>query len=303
LKSELSGLIAAPHTPMHADGSLDLDRVERQARFLRSNGVKGGFVCGSTGEGPSLTSAERKAVVERWLQEAPADFPVIVSVAHTSLGECRALAEHAQEKGAAGVAAIAPYYFKPARVQELVSFCAEVARAAPELPFYFYHIPALTSVALPVRDFLLAAKEEIPNLVGVKYTYEDLADFGRCVELDDGRYNMLFGRDEMLLAGLALGAKGAVGSTYNYAAPLYLRLIEAFEKGDMASARAAQSRSREFIELLFRFRGVSAGKAIMGLVGLDMGPVRLPLRDLADDERLILKAELERIGFFEYCCK
>ena len=118
-----------------------------------------------------------------------------------------------------------------------------------------------------------------------------------------GKFNILFGRDEILLAGLSLGATGAVGSTYNYAAPLYHRIIDAFNRGDLEAARRDQARAIEFIGALDRHGGLVAGKVAMKLIGLDCGPVRLPLRAATAADEAGLRAAFEKVGFFDYCSK
>ena len=301
MKKHLRGLIAAPHTAMSADGSIRLEAIERQAELLSSGGVRGAFICGTTGEGVSLTVPERLKIAERWQAVTGEDFPVIVSVGHLCLADCEVLAAHAQKIGAYAIAAMAPCFFKPAKTEDLVLFCVEIAAAAPELPFYYYHIPAMSGVAIPMLDFLKEAAERIPTLAGVKFTYEDLMDFGRCVALEGGRFDMLFGRDEVLLSALALGARGAVGSTYNFAAPLYKSIMNAHEAGDMATAQKEQTRAMELVNVLEKFGVIPAGKAVMRMIGVDCGPVRLPLRTLADDQYDELHADLEGIGFFTYC--
>jgi N-acetylneuraminate lyase len=191
-------------------------------------------------------------------------------------------------------------------VEDLVACCREVAAAAPALPFYYYHMPSMSGVAFAMADFLEAAADRIPTLVGLKFTYENLMDFGLCLRMAGGRFDVLFGRDEILLSALALGARGAVGTTYNFAAPLYLRIIEAFRAGDMKTAADIQMRAAEMIRVLARAGGGSAipsGKALMKMIGIDCGPVRLPLVGLEPDECDRLRTDLERIGFFEYCCK
>jgi N-acetylneuraminate lyase len=298
----LTGLIAAPHTPFHPDGSIACDVIPRQAKLLEKNGVSGAFICGTTGEGASLTSDERCRVVEAWAAAKPASVSLIVHVGHLSLREASAFARHAQDTGADAIATIAPSFFKPASAAELAAWCAQVAAAAPKLPFYYYHMPAMTGVTIAAADFLNAAKDRIPTLAGVKFTHENLMDFARAGEIEGGRYNILFGRDEILLSGLALGARGAVGSTYNFAAPLYLRIMDACKRGDLAAARRDQSRAMEFIEVLGRFGGLNAGKSAMKFVGVDCGPVRLPLRQLTERQEAELRAALEQVGFFEYCC-
>ena len=299
----LSGLIAAPHTPFRPDGSVAFDVISQQARLLAHNRVAGAFICGTTGEGPSLSSEERRRVAEAWIVTRPPGLSVIVHVGHLCLADARALAAHAQEIGADATATVAPSFFKPAAQPELVSWCAQLAAAAPKLPFYYYTIPSMTNVSLSAADFLAGAEGKIPNLAGIKFTFENLMDFQRATAHAAGKYNILFGRDEILLAGLGLGAKGAVGSTYNFAAPLYHRIIDAFNRGDLETARKDQSRAVDFISVLDRHGGLAAGKSVMKLIGLDCGPVRLPIRALSERDEASLRDGLEEVGFFDYACR
>src|SRR5438105_12767987 len=108
----LHGLVAAPHTPMREDGGVHLAPIEQQAQLLVEGGVIAAFVCGTTGEGLSLTIDERKAVAERWVKVAPPSLPVIVHVGHTSVEDARTLATHAQKIGARAFSALAPFFFK-----------------------------------------------------------------------------------------------------------------------------------------------------------------------------------------------
>ena len=304
MKEHLTGLIAAPHTPMHADGSLNLDMIAKQAQCLIDNGVKAVFVCGSTGEGISLSTPERVQVAERWKDVVGDALPIIVHAGHHSLFEAKALAEHAQNKiGARAIASLAPSYFKPRRLEDLVSFCSEIAAVAPDTPFYYYHQPRNSGVSFPMPDFLKTAGERIPSLAGLKYSDGDLMDFGQCLDFSDGRFDILFGVDEALLGALALGARGAIGSTYNFAAPLYHGIIRAFEAGDMAAAQAGQRRARELVAVLKEFGSMSAIKAAMKAIGIDCGPCRLPIATLSDEQYERFVARLDEIGFFTYCSK
>jgi N-acetylneuraminate lyase len=299
----LTGLISAPFTAFHADGSLNLPMIEKQVASLAANGVSGAFVCGSTGEGVSLTTTERMQVAERWAQTAGGKLPILVHVGHTSLGEARALAAHAEKIGAQGVAALAPYFFKPGQADDLAAFCADIASAAPGLPFYYYHIPSMTGVNIPAADFLGAAAPRIPNLAGVKFTFENLMDYAECVRLEGGRYSIVFGRDEILVAGLSLGARGAIGSTYNFIAPIFHEIIAAFAKGDLDEARKKQAAANAIIQIFVRYGGLPAGKAMMQMIGLDCGPMRLPLRSLSEERAAQLRQDLEAAGFFQICSR
>ena len=297
MKTRLNGLIAAPFTAMNADGSLNLTLIERQAAALAESGVSGAFICGTTGEGPSLTTDERLQVAEQWMAVAPRALRVIVHVGHPSVAESRRLAAHAERIKACAFATIGPIFFRATNLEQLVDFCAQVASGAPGLPFYYYHMPAITGVDLPMHDFLKLASQRIPNLAGIKFTHENLMDYSRCLNLNEGRFNILFGRDEILLAALALGATGAVGSTYNYMAPLYHQVIKAFKAGDLETARRFQTQAIEIIAVMSRRGGLVAGKAMMKMAGMDCGPVRAPLQNLSPETLGLLTRELERVGF------
>jgi len=297
----LDGLIAATHTPMTNDGSLALDPVARQAEFLAEKGVSAVFIGGTTGESHSLTVEERRALARRWVDVVKGSpLQVVVHVGSNCLTDARALAEQAQTIGAHAISALAPSYFKPSDVSNLVECCAEVAAAAPDLPFYYYDIPPLTGIHLSMPDFLERAATRIPNLRGIKFSYMDLVSYQRCLACKDRAYDIPWGVDEALLGALALGCSSAVGSTYNFAAPVYLRLIKAFRSGDLESARNEQWRSVQIVQLLASFGFMAAAKALMVMLGVDVGPPRLPHQDLSVEQKAKLQAELEVLGFFDW---
>ncbi len=286
-------LIAPPHTPFHANGDLNLDVVPHQAERFRESGVTGVFVGGSTGEGQSLTVDERLQLASRWVDVGKdAGLQVIIQVGHNCQRDAIRLASHAAEAGADAVATLAPCYFKPATVDDLINFCIPIAAAAESLPFFFYDIPVLTGVSLSTVDFLRRGADRMPNLAGVKYTNSDLIQFQECLRLDDGRFEILFGCDEALLAGYALGARGAVGSSYNFAAPLYHAMIQAADSGANETARKLQSDSVALIRTLQSYGYSAAAKTLMGLTGTDCGPVRSPLRNLSAEEVTDLRNRL-----------
>lgn len=293
------GLVAATHTPFTADGSLHLAVVEKQAAHLLANHVTAAFIGGSTGESHSLTLDERLRLATRWFEVARgADLNVIVHVGSNCLADARTLADQAQRLGAAAVSALAPSYFKPNTLATLSACCAHVAEAAPATPFYFYDIPALTGVNLSMPDFLRQAGGHIRNLAGVKFTNVDFMAYQLCRAVDGGRYDILWGVDEMLLPALACGARGAVGSTYNFAAPLYHRLITAFQGGDLATAQQEQLHSVQLIRTLSKRGYLASAKATMTMLGVDVGQPRLPNTSLTMDQIEDLRQELETLGFF-----
>ncbi len=299
MEEKFKGLIAAAYTPMKADGSLYPDKVESLAEHLFLQGVEGVFVCGSTGEGVALSLEERMETAQRWVEAAGDSLKVIVHVGALCRQDSVILASHARALGAAAVSAFAPFYYKPPAVEELLDFLAPVAKAASPLPFYFYHVPLISGVDLPPAEVLEKGRERIPNLRGAKYTSKDLGAFQECLALQDGRFDILFGVDEWLLAGLALGAEGAVGSTYNYAAPLYQELILRFKEGDLAEARKLSRRVGDMVRILRRFGVIPGGKAVLAMAGVDCGPPRPPMKALDSGQVKALYKDLKEAGLDE----
>jgi N-acetylneuraminate lyase len=300
---QLSGLVAATFTPMRPDGSLNLSLAKPIVDHLIHSGVAGLYVCGSTGEGPLLTTEERKLTAAAYVEAAAGRVPVVVQVGHSSVVEARELAIHAQTIGADATSAVAPYYFKPGSVDVLIDCLAEIAGGAPKLPFYYYHIPALSGVSLDMVEMLERIPAKMPNFAGIKYTAPMIDELQTLLAAADDRFTILFGRDEMMLSGVAVGSPGAVGSTYNFAAPLYRRIIDAYGRGDVVEARRCQGLSAEMVRIICRYRVHAGLKATMGLLGLDCGPNRLPAISLTPDETAKMRRELDAIGFFQWAVK
>ncbi len=300
-KCRLAGLVAAVHTPFQPDGSLNLAAVERQAEQLLRHRLEGVFVCGSTGESQSLTCDERRQLARRWMDVCGGTpMQVVVQVGSNCLPEARALASEAAELGVAAISAVAPFYFKPRSLQSLVEWCAAIASAAPNTPFYFYDVPALTHVHFPMPAFLDQAADRIPTLNGIKFTNNDLMAFQLCLRAANGAFDIPWGIDECLLAALALGGTGAVGSTYNFAAPVFQGLLAALARGDLATAREQQQRATGLIQLLLGYEYLGASKLIMKWLGTDVGPCRPPLDNLDAEQAAKLRRELEVAGFFDW---
>lgn len=296
----LNGLIAAPYTPMNEKGKVKPEIIESYVERLKENGLAGVFVCGTTGEGASLTIEEKKAVLEEWVIQSAGDLKIIAHVGGTCLPQSIELAGFASEKGAFAVAAIAPYFFKPSTAEDLMSFLHPIAGAAPGLPFYYYHMPGMTGVDIPVSSIIPLARKYIPNFAGVKFTHLDLMDMQESIELSDGEVEILSGFDEILICGLSLGLKSAVGSTYNFMPSLYMDMMDAFNKNNLVKARDLQNHAIKIIRILNSFGGaVRAGKAIMAFTGLDCGPCRLPIPAMSDAEKAELKNELKKAGFYD----
>ena len=291
-------LIAAPFTPMHADGGLNLPVVPEQARHFIASGVRGAFVGGTSGEGQLLTIDERMALAEAWARDSQRQkLELFIHVGHNCQDDAIRLAGHALSIQANAIATHSPTCAMQLSLDELIDFCVPIAAAAPTLPFYLYDMPKITRINLSSAKFLACAKQVIPNLAGIKYTNADCIIAQECIQMDNCGYDILWGCDETLLAGVVFGASGAVGSTYNFAAPLYLRILKAVEIGNWQLARVEQARAVAMVRIFEQFSTLAALKFAMSLVGVECGPVRPPLGNLTATDQRRLRGELEQVRF------
>lgn len=295
---KIKGLIAATFGTFHEDGSLNLSLVPGIVEKMIDDGLAGVFICGTNGEGPNLTIEERMAVAEAYVKAVNKRILVLVHVGHSSIAESRKLARHAAEIGADAISSVAAFYFKPTSVHNLVESMGQIASAAPGLPFYYYHIPALTGVGMDMIEFLRLGEQAIPNLAGIKYTASTINEYQACLNYKGGKFDILYGYDELLLSALVVGARGAIGSTYTFAAPVYLQILEHFGAGNIVRAQELQLVSVEMVRCLVKYSPIPAQRAIMGMLGYDFGQCRLPLKGLSESESVALKSSLQEAGFF-----
>jgi N-acetylneuraminate lyase len=294
---KLDHLVPAVHSPFRPDGSIAPEVVATQASFLAGNGVRTVFITGSTGECHSLTRDERLVLYDAWADAGRASgLAVIAHVGGNSLEDARTLARRAGTLELSAISALAPSYYKPSTLADLIDWCAAIAAEAPALPFYYYDIPMMTGVSLPMDRFLAEAPARVPNLAGIKFTNLDLVAYRRCLDVAEDRFDVPWGTDEALLGALATGARGGVGSTYNWAHKLYVDLIAAFDRGDLAEARRLQSTSIAMIDAIAASGFMGTAKALMERLGVPVGPARAPLANPTREQVDAVMSRLTALG-------
>lgn len=299
---KLEGLIAATYTPFHPDGSINREMIPAMVDHMIDRGVSGFYVNGSTGEGESLSTEERMEVAGAFVEATQRRVPVIIQVGHNSIEVARALARHAVLIGATGISSLPPTYFKPPSLEGLVDSIEAITSVAPGLPYYYYHIPRMTGVSPDMSGLLAAARERIPTFAGIKFSDFYLADMVACQEFDQGRYDIVFGSDEMILGALAMGATGAVGSCYGFAAPLWQNIIDAHVAGDRELAQAWMGKAARLVRLIDREPGpfqAVVKQVIWSLLGFETGSLRLPQPSLSGEALSRAKESLDNSGFAE----
>jgi N-acetylneuraminate lyase len=252
----------------------------------------------------SLSVAERYQIVEKWFDyrtrlDRP-DFKIFVHVGSSNLREAVEMAEHAQQQGADGIAMVPTFYFRPNNLSELIQQCEYVASAAAETPFYYYNIPSLTGVNFPLIDFMEAATKRIPTFAGLKNSYTNIVDYQHCIHFAKDKYSLYWGTDETFMMLYAAGNRHYVGSTYNYMGGIYHKMLEAYHAGNTNEVVALQAAADSIYKIILQYNGIAAGKEIMNIIGVECGPVRLPLSSFTKAESQTLLRKLKETSFFQF---
>ena len=293
-------LVAAAYTPMHSDGSLHTELVPKYQHFLIRNKVSGVFTNGSTADFTSLSAAERMQITQAWADCKTEALYVINHVGDLNINTAKELAAHSVGKADA-IAVIPPFYFHLNSVDLLVDYCQQIAKSAPELPLYYYHIPSLSKANFKMIDFIKKVSKVIPSFAGIKFSCNDINDFKLTKDFENCKYDILFGCDDMLHTSLSFNTNGWVGSTYNQLAPLYNKIISLTKEGNNSEASKLQEKSVKFIQLLDNNGGFTGvGKGFMKALGMDMGPSRFPHKTISDQELEKLKQLIKDEGIQDY---
>ena len=221
---------------------------------------------------------------------------MFVHVGHNCRHDAIRLAQQAQSVGADAVAVHAPSWWKALQSDTLIEFCEPIAAAAPELAFYLYDIPDITGVTASTTCFLAAAKERIPNLAGVKYTNADLTTAQECIQMNQGAYDILWGADQALIAGIALAlpAPWGVPTTLPHPCTIAYSALWRSTIGELL-VRSKREPS-PWSAAIQHFDLLAALKFTMSLAGIDCGPVRAPVKNLTAADQTKLRLELQRTG-------
>lgn len=292
---KLEGLIAAAHTGFNPDGSVNLDVIPRQAEMLLRQKVTGVYISGTTGEGICCSVAEREAVMDAWAKVARGRLFLIAHIGALALPDVQELGAHAVRAGMDATSIVPPNFFKPGSVEALVAYLKEALKTSTALPFYYYHT-GMSGVNFDMQAFLEKADGVIENLAGIKFNYADLYMYQRCLRACGGKYDITWGIDEWFAGAVALGAKSAIGSTYNYSAGIYYKIWEAVKKGDFETVEANMRRVCDIVDILVQYGGVAGGKVMCRKWGVDLGDVRLPNRAISPEGKADILRRIDAIG-------
>lgn len=284
--SRFRNITVAFNTPFAGDGSIDLKATKTLARYLFNKGVKGLYVCGSTGEGFLMENYERKQVLEAVMDEVGDEMTIIVHVGTACTRHSADLARHAEQSGAHATSAVPCVYYRPGE-EGIYRHWTGITEAA-DIPFFIYNVPQLTGYNLSMNLFYLMLENE--RVAGIKNTSEAAHDILRFKQAGGKDFIVFNGPDEQYLAGRLMGADTGIGGTYGAMPELYLKLEELVNRGAIAKAQELQVIVTGLVYRLCAFPSLyGAVKTIIRLDGVDIGDPRLPFLPVSEDDPEIHK--------------
>lgn len=299
MEKQFTGIHSAIFSAYDENMNVKKDTVAKMVEYQLSCGVRGFYVGGNTGECTVLPAKTRKQMLESVIEANNGRGKIMAHIGAGHFDEVMDLLNHANTQKIDAIASLPPSLCSYYNHKDTIEYYKALAKAS-KVPVYAY----VTPVTMQHSELYSFAKElsEIENVAGLKITIPDYFKFALVNQIDGGRLNNLNGPDEMMLSSLAIGADGAIGTTYNIVPKVAVKIYDSFNKGDMKTALEYQNKLNQFIQVMFSFvngRGLAYWKASLSLLGFDMGYTVFPSQQVSDEDLKILKDKLTAIKFFE----
>ncbi|WP_455493445.1 dihydrodipicolinate synthase family protein [Eubacterium sp.] len=281
---KFKGIFVALNTIYDENDEINVREIQKLVKVYESKGVKGVYVCGSTGEGFLLSTEERMQVVEAVKEVASDDFTIIVHVGCAGTKESIKLAKHAEKVGVDAISAVPSVYYhlSPASVEKHWNGIID----STDLPFIIYNIPQLTSFNLPLDLFERMAKN--PKVIGIKNSEEPVYNMERYRTVAGDDFIIFNGSDEQMLGGRLMGANAGIGGTYGTMPELFVALDRMINENRIEEAKALQFKINDVIFDLLKLPSLygAAKNVISQRFGLNAGVPRSPFLPVDNDEKI-----------------
>ena len=293
MKVPFTGCATAIVTPMR-DGGVDFDALARLIEYQIDNGVSAIVPCGTTGEAPTLGGEEKKRVIAFTIRRTDGRIPVIAGCGSPSTEYAAKYAADAEKEGADGILVVTPYYNK-ATQKGLIAHYTAIANAVPETPLIMYNVPSRTGCNIQPATAAYLAKN-VKNIVGIKEATGDLSQIAKMMSLADGQLELYSGNDDQVLPILSLGGLGVISVLSNVAPKFTHDMVMKYFDGDTKGATEDQLKALPLINALFSEVNPIPVKTAMNLMGMNVGPLRMPLCEMEEDTKAALAKEIEKFG-------
>lgn len=285
--------------PMTPDQQVDYKSLESLCEYLIDKGVHGLYPNGSTGEMCYLTLEERKKVLETCLKVANGRVQVFSMVGALTTKDTIELAQHAEKVGADGIGVVTPYYFKLDQ-KELEEYFVRVAQSvSDDFSIYLYGIPQL-AVNDITPELAQRVASRCKNVVGIKYSYPDMPRLMKFMNVNDGKFSVLAGPDDLFFVTLCAGGDGTISGNANVVPEHFVAIYDAFQKGDIELARKLQKKTNLMIDYISGPNNMSRYKVCLkhrGVIAHDS--IREPLRTISPEEQKELIDAIEKMNYLD----
>lgn len=288
-------VLTAMVTPMRQDGAVDYEKAGRLAEYLVNHGSDGVVVCGTTGESPTLSADEKAAIFEAVLEAVGGRAKVIAGTGTYDTQESIALTRRAEAIGVDGIMLVVPYYNRPPQEGLYRHFRAIADQTS--LPVMLYNVPSRTGRNLEVET--VARLALLSNVVAIKEAAGDMEQVARLVQSTPDSFAVYSGEDSLTLPMLSLGAVGVVSVASHVIGDDIKAMVAAHKAGDVAKAAALHHKMLPVMKALFVTTNPIPVKWAMSLLGMDMGPFRLPLVPPTPAEQAHIQEALTRYGLLK----
>ncbi|MBR1740693.1 MAG: 4-hydroxy-tetrahydrodipicolinate synthase [Lachnospiraceae bacterium] len=280
-------------TPMHEDGTINYDEMERIVNDQIEGGTDAIIVCGTTGESSTMTHEEHIETIRACVQMVKKRIPVIAGSGSNCTETAVYLSKEAEKAGADGLLVVSPYYNK-ATQNGLKKHFTEIAGSV-DIPLLLYNIQGRTGVNIAPQTIADLVKE-VDNIVGVKEASGDLSQVASIFSLTQGDIDVYSGNDDQIIPIVALGGKGVI-SVLSHVAPkethdMVIKLLE----GDVETAKDLQIKYIPLVHALFSEVNPIPVKAAMNMMGYQAGPLRMPLTEMEEEHKKLLRQEMIKVG-------
>ncbi len=280
-------------TPFHEDESIDYDRLDELIDFHCNNSTDSIIICGTSGESACMTEEEHMECVKFTIERVKGRVPVIAGTGSNCTRTAMQLSKEAAENGADGLLVVTPYYNK-ATQGGLIAHYTAVANEV-KTPIIMYNVASRTGCNIePATAAELI--NHVDNIVGVKEASGNITQVAKIMAFTDGKADLYSGNDDQVVPLLALGGKGVISVLANVAPQEVHDMCQKFFDGDIEGSAKMQFKALPLIEQLFSEVNPIPVKKAMSLMGMDCGPVRLPLTELSEAHEKTLKKAMEDFG-------
>lgn len=283
-------------TPFHEDGSVNYEEFAKLIEFQIANGTDAIIVCGTTGESATMTMEEHSEVVRFCVKQVAGRIPVVAGTGSNDTKAAIQLSKDAEKDGADAVLLVTPYYNKATQnglVAHYKAICSEI-----KIPAILYNVPSRTGVNIQPATVARIAKE-VPNVKAIKDATGNISQTATMMALTDGNIDLYSGNDDQIVPILSLGGLGVISVLSNVAPRETHEICQKFFEGDVAGSRDLQLRALPLIHALFSEVNPIPVKTALKYIGINAGPVHLPLTEMEPEHAEVLKKEMQNFGLIK----